>query len=59
MSKRDIRLYEVGFNTHEEEMKLVEYIDARRVIVEFQDEYKAKVSTSYQFFKKGRSKKSI
>lgn len=56
MSKRDIRLYEVGFNTHEEEMKLVEYIDARRVIVEFQDEYKAKVSTSYQFFKKGEVK---
>lgn len=34
-------------------MKIVEYIDNRHIIVEFQDEYKAKVKTSYGNFKRG------
>lgn len=34
-------------------MKIVEYIDNRNIVVEFQDEYKAKVRTSYGNFKRG------
>lgn len=34
-------------------MKIIEYIDNRHIIVEFQDEYKAKVKTSHGNFKRG------
>lgn len=34
-------------------MKIVEYIDNRNIVVEFQDEHKAKVKTSYGNFKRG------
>ena len=34
-------------------MKIVEYIDNRNIVVEFQDEYKSKVKTSYGNFKRG------
>ena len=34
-------------------MKIIEYIDNRHIVVEFQDEYKAKVKTSYGNFKRG------
>lgn len=34
-------------------MKIIEYIDNRNVIVEFQDEHKARVKTSYGNFKRG------
>lgn len=34
-------------------MKIIEYIDNRNIVVEFQDEYKAKVKTSYGNFKLG------
>lgn len=34
-------------------MKIVEYIDNRNIVVEFQDEYKTKVKTSYGNFKSG------
>lgn len=35
-------------------MKIIEYNDANNVIVEFQDEYRAKVSTAYRHFVKGK-----
>lgn len=34
-------------------MKIVEYIDNRNIVVEFQDEYKARAKTSYGNFKRG------
>lgn len=34
-------------------MKIIEYIDNRNIVVEFQDEYRAKVKTSYGNFKRG------
>jgi hypothetical protein len=34
-------------------MRIVEYIDNRNIVVEFQDEYKARVKTSYGNFKRG------
>ena len=34
-------------------MRIVEYIDNRNIIVEFQDEHKARVKTSYGNFKRG------
>lgn len=38
------------------EMKIIEYNKAIDIIVEFQDEYKTKVHTTYQNFKKGEVK---
>ena len=37
-------------------MKIVEYNNAKDIIVEFQDEHKYRVHTSYQNFKKGKCK---
>jgi hypothetical protein len=34
-------------------MKIIEYIDNQNIIVEFQDEYKARVQTTYWNFKRG------
>lgn len=34
-------------------MRIVDYVDNRNIVVEFQDEYKAKVKTSYGNFKNG------
>lgn len=34
-------------------MRIVEYIDNRNIVVEFQDKYKARVNTSYGNFKRG------
>lgn len=45
-----------NINTFGTQMKIVEYYGAFNVIVEFQDEYKAKVHTQYDNFKKGKVK---
>lgn len=37
-------------------MKIVEYNGVRNIIIEFQDEYRTKVHTNYQAFKKGQVK---
>lgn len=34
-------------------MRVIEYVDNRNIVVEFQDEYKARVNTSYGNFKRG------
>ena len=48
-----MHLYEERCNQNGCPMKIVEYIDNRNITVEFQDEYKAKVKTSYSNFKRG------
>ena len=47
------RLGEERYNNKGCKMKIIEYNNACNIIVEFQDEYKAKVHSSYQMFKKG------
>lgn len=47
------RVNEMNNNIHETQMKIIEYKDASHIIVEFQDEYKTKVKTRYEQFKKG------
>lgn len=37
-------------------MRIIEYIDANNIIIEFQDEYMAKIHTSYGNFRKGSIK---
>ena len=46
-------LYEEKLNNQGCSMKIVEYIDNINIVVEFQDEYKTKVKTSYGNFKSG------
>lgn len=48
-----MHLYEERCNQNGCPMKVVECIDNRNIIVEFQDVYKAKVKTSYSNFKRG------
>ena len=47
------RLGEIRYNKYNTPMKIIEYKSAKSVTVEFQDEYKFKVNTSYGNFKKG------
>lgn len=47
------RLGEVNYNNKGTLMKIIEYQNANNVIVEFQDDWKAKVHTRYQCFKVG------
>lgn len=47
---------ECNLNYQGRSMKIIEYIDANNITIEFQDEYKAKVRTSYGNFKKGSIK---
>lgn len=50
------RINEVGISNEGYKMKIIEYNKAIDIIVEFQDEYKAKVHTNYNSFKKGKVK---
>lgn len=47
------RIGETSINNEGFLMKVTEYKDARNIIIEFQDEYKAKVHATYTNFKKG------
>lgn len=47
------RLGEINVNKQGIPMKIIEYIDSNNIIVEFLDEYKANVHTSYRHFKNG------
>ena len=53
MYKKSERIGERNKNKHGTEMILIEYIRKDNVIVEFQDEYKYKIKTTYQNFKLG------
>lgn len=55
-NKRDERLREQKLNKQGCLMEIVEYIDSDSIIVEFQDEYNAKVHTKYQMFSIGKVK---
>ena len=50
------KIGEIGYNKFKTPMKIVEYKNSRHIIVEFQDEYKAKVHTQYGTFKNGNIK---
>lgn len=50
------RLGEVRFNKQGCLVKIIEYNNAEDIVVEFQDEYKAKLHTKYGNFKKGVAK---
>lgn len=50
------RLGEINISNEGYEMKIIEYNNARDILVEFQDEHKAKVTVEYSQFKKGEIK---
>lgn len=52
-NKQSIHLYEEMYNNKGCLMRIVEYIDNRNIIVEFQDKHKTRVKTSYGNFKRG------
>ena len=56
MSKRNNRLGNEKLNCQNSVMRIVEYIDAMNIIVEFQDEHKARVKTEYKHYKSGKVK---
>ena len=49
------RINEERYNSQGCLMKIIEYNDSKNIIIEFQDEYKAKVHTSYRWFLLGLS----
>lgn len=57
MSKKIVdRIGEENHNRKGTLMRIIEYNNAKDIIVEFQDEYKVKVHTEYKHFKKGNIK---
>ena len=50
------RMGETNMSNQGYEMKIIEYNNAHDIIVEFQDEYKAKIHTQYSNFKNGEVK---
>ena len=56
MSKRNDRIGSEKVNYQGSVMRIIEYIDAMNIIVEFQDEHKAKVKTEYKHYKSGKVK---
>lgn len=56
MRKSVDHLGEESFNKKGTVMKIIEYINNRKVLVEFQDEYKYQTYTNYQAFIKGEVK---
>ena len=50
------RLGEEQLNNQGCLMRIVEYYNYRNIIVEFRDEYKARINTTYQHFSKGEVK---
>lgn len=56
MSKRNERLGIEKINYQGSLMRIIEYIDAMNIVVEFQDEHRAKVKTEYKHYKSGKVK---
>lgn len=50
------RIGDTSFNKQNCKMKIIEYNNSHDIIIEFQDDYKAKVHTSYQAFVNGEVK---
>lgn len=55
-NKREERLYQSSVNYQGSTMKIVEYNNSSNIIVEFQDEYKARVHGQYKNFQNGKIK---
>ena len=51
--QRESRVGEERLNNNGELIKIIKYNKAKDIIVEFQDEYRAKVHTQYSNFKRG------
>lgn len=47
------RLGQTTYNTFGTLAKIVEYNSSTNVVVEFQDEYKYRITTTYNYFQKG------
>lgn len=56
INKKELRVGELGYNSNNELMKIIEYNNVHNIMIEFQDEHKAKVNTSYNAFKNGNVK---
>ena len=56
MSKKTDRIGETNISNEGCAMKIIEYNNAKDIVVEFQDGYKYRLHTSYQAFKKGKCK---
>ena len=57
MSRNKIdRTGEIGISNEGCAMKIIEYNNARDIIIQFEDEYKYRLHTQYQAFKKGKCK---
>lgn len=56
VNQKEQRLGEERLNKQGCTMKIVEYIDAVNIVVEFQDEYNGRVHTQYSNFKRGNVK---
>ena len=56
MSRKIDRIGEVGISNEGYIMKIVEYNNCDDIIIQFEDEYKYRVHTSYQDFKNGQCK---
>lgn len=50
------RLNEVNLNTYGTAMRIIKYNNAHDIMVEFDDEYKFKVKTTYSSFSRGEVK---
>ena len=48
------RVGETNYNKAGQLMKLVEYDSTLSIVIEFQDEFKTRVKSQYQYFKQGK-----
>lgn len=55
-SKGNEKLYEERLNNQGCLMRIVEYIDSSDIVIEFQDKYKARITSQYSHFKRGQVK---
>ena len=53
MGKSYNRIGETNKNYQGCPMIIVEYINSNNIVIEFQDEYKSRIHTTYTYFKKG------
>ena len=56
LEQKKQRIGEIKYNNQGCLMKIVEYINSQNIVVEFQDEYKAKICSSYYWFQTGNIK---
>lgn len=54
IQNKNYRIGEINENLNGSTMKIIKYVDANNIIVEFQDNYKCRVHCGYREFKKGK-----